>query len=399
MALRKKNNNVFLLGLVSLFTDLSTQMIYPLIPEFLISLGSSTTVLGVIEGIAECTASVLRTVFGKMSDTMKNRKLFIYLGYGFSAISKPMLFAANAWTGVLAVKFFDRVGKAARSPARDALLSTSVDKKDQGISFGFNRAMDRIGAVGGPLLALLVLHFVPGNLRLVFLLSIIPAVLALLFVIFVKDNTAEEIKIKKKSIPINLLRHPTFVIFMLSSVIFSLGNSSNSFLILKAQQTGVSILLIPVIWMVYNLSSSIFAVLFGKLSDQTGRLPIIIASFIVNALIYIGFGLTHSTLIVWLLFASYGIYDGLSDGIYRAYIADLIPAAQRGTAYGLYNTAVGLALLPASLLTGYLWDAFNSTVALLTSSGLSLAGFIVFLFVLVPPKGKKIIGGNHGKNR
>lgn len=365
-----------LLGFVSLFTDISTQMIYPLIPEFLKSIGSGPEILGIIEGVAESTASILRTIFGRMSDKMKNRKLFIYFGYGISTITKPLLFLANAWGPVLAVKFFDRVGKASRSPARDALLSTSVPENRQGISFGFQRAMDRIGAVLGPLLALVILKYAPGNLRLVFLASVIPAVIALFFIIFVKETSTLPKTKKKRQ---KAISNPVFVTFMIASIIFSLGNSANSFLILRASDLGLNILLIPVIWMVYNFSSSFFSVVFGKLSDHIGRLPVVIASFIVYTIIYIGFGLTSSLFMIWVLFLAYGIYDGLSDGIYRAYIADLIHPDERGTAYGVYNTGVGLALLPASLLTGYLWDSYGGTVALLTCAGLSLAGLLVFI--------------------
>ena len=185
---KKFKKNILLLGMVSLFTDLSSQMIYPLIPEFLVSIGTKKAIIGIIEGIAESTASLFRVIFGRLSDRFKKRKLFIFIGYGLSAFSKPFLYLASFWTTVLAVRFSDRIGKAARTPARDALISTSIDPSKKGKAFGFHRAMDRIGAIGGPLLALLVLHFFGNNVRIVFLLSIVPAVIALFFIKFVKES-------------------------------------------------------------------------------------------------------------------------------------------------------------------------------------------------------------------
>ena len=378
----KPKKNIFILGIVSLFTDLSSQMIYPLIPEFLVSIGTTKAVIGIIEGIAEATASLLRTVFGKFSDKIKRRKPFIFFGYGFSAISKPFLYFANVWLTVLAVRFADRVGKAARTPARDALISTSVEASKMGKAFGFHRAMDRIGAIGGPLIAMLILALSNNNVRLVFLLSVVPGVLALFFIRYAKETAFENKKSesdKKKGD----LRNTSFIIFLISIIIFQLGNSSNVFLILKARETGLAVTLIPVIWIVYNIACTIASPIFGSLSDKIGRKPVIIMSFVYYAVIYSFFGFANRVWMIWFLFGAYGIYYGLSEGIFKAYIADLVEPKNRATAYGIFNTGIGLALFPASLIMGSIWDSFGSKWAFIVAAGLSLFGFLIFLISLL----------------
>lgn len=386
---KKPKKNIILLGMVSLFTDLSSQMIYPLIPEFLVSIGARKAVIGIIEGIAESTASLFRPIFGRLSDKLKKRKLFIYLGYGLSTISKPFLFFANTWIAILTVKFIERIGKAARTPSRDALISTSIDPSKKGRAFGFHRAMDRIGAIGGPLLALLILYFFDNNIRLVFLFSVVPAVIALFFIKFVKETpfikkgaSADKQK--------NNLRNTPFLIFLLSNIIFNLGNSSNAFLILKAREEGLAIALIPVIWIVYNIFCSFSSPLFGTLSDKIGRKPIIIISFIYYSIIYLLFAFSTSLLAVWILFGAYGIYYGLSAGVFRAYIADIVNPDQRATAYGLFNTGIGLALFPASIIMGIVWDSYGSKWAFIISASFSLLGFLIFLVSLAFRKTKNL---------
>jgi MFS family permease len=375
----KPRRNVLFLGLVSLFTDLSSQMIYPLVPEFLVSIGARKTIIGIIEGIAESTASVFRPFFGRLSDKLKRRKPFIFAGYGLSAISKPFLYLANFWTTVLAVRFSDRVGKAIRTPARDAFISTSVPAEKKGKAFGFHRAMDRIGAVGGPLVAILVLSLSDGSVRLVFLLSVVPAVLALFFIIFTRETAAKVDVARSPHHKKGRVRNLPFVMFLTSNIVFTLGNSSNAFLILKAREAGLAVALIPVIWIVYNAFCTVSSPIFGTLSDRLGRQPIIIASFLYYSVLYFLFAFAGELWAVWVLFGAYGIYYGLSEGVFRAYIADLVGPENRATAYGLFNTGIGLALFPASLVTGAIWDAYGSKWAFLTSAGFSLLGFLIFL--------------------
>jgi len=394
MAGKKFKKNIVLLGMVSLFTDLSSQMIYPLIPEFLVSIGTKKAIIGAIEGIAESTASLLKPFFGRLSDKLKKRKLFIYLGYGLSTFSKPFLFFAGSWPAVLAVKFFERIGKASRTPARDALISTSVDASKKGRAFGFHRAMDRIGAIGGPLIAMLILFFFKGNIRLVFLLSVIPAVMALFFIRFVKETSPEK-KPGRSIRSKNGLRSAPFILFLTANIIFTLGNSSNAFLILKARETGLSVFLIPIIWIVYNIFCSLSSPIFGSLSDKIGRKPVIVTSFIYYSIIYYLFSISTSLWSVWFLFGAYGIYYGLSEGVFRAYIADLVSPGQRATAYGLFSTGIGLALFPASIIMGTLWDIFGSRWAFTASAGFSLLGFLIFLISLA--LGRKKLKSNTGR--
>ncbi len=378
------SRNVFYLGLVSLFTDLSSQMIYPLVPAFLAGMGVSNTIIGVIEGVAESTASLLRTVFGRWSDRLGQRKLFIFIGYGLSAVSKPFLYLANSWPTVLAVRFSDRVGKAVRTPARDALISTSVSVKRKGLAFGFHRAMDRTGAIGGPLLAMLVLHLFAGRAdkeRLVFLFSVIPALLALVFILFAKE-TAAQVRTQDAG-RVSGMGSPAFIVFLVASIFFSLGNASNAFLILKAREAGLSMALVPGIWVFYNIFCTVSSPVFGSLSDRVGRAPVIMVSFIYYAVVYALFGISQSLWQVWALFGAYGIYYGLSEGVFRAYIADLVQPQYRATAYGIFNTGIGLALVPASIIFGAIWDAFGSRWAFFTSAGFSLLGFVIFMASLM----------------
>ncbi len=377
---KNAGRNVFFLGLVSLFTDLSSQMIYPLIPEFLVGLGASKTIIGLIEGVAESTASLLRTVFGRWSDKVRKRKAFIYAGYGLSAVSKPFLYLATCWPPVLGVRFADRVGKAARTPARDALISTSVAADKKGRAFGFHRAMDRLGGIGGPLLALLLLHLFSARedkVRLVFLFSFVPAVVALTFIPFVRE-TARRVRTEGPGKRTGLGSR-AFVLFVISSIVFTLGNSSNVFLILKAREAGLSVAMIPVIWAFYNVFCSVSSPIFGSLSDRIGRVPVIIVSFVYYSIVYVLFGLSVGLWAVWVLFGAYGIYYGLSAGIFRAYIADLVEPDFRATAYGIFNTGIGLALVPASIIFGAVWDAFGSNWAFFVSAGFSMVGFAIFL--------------------
>ena len=386
----KLGGNVLSLGIVSLFTDMSSQMVYPLIPTFLAALGVSPAILGVIEGIAEATASLFRTVFGRMSDKLKKRKIFIIFGYGLSAISRPFFYIATSWWSVMAIRFSDRVGKAARTPARDALISTSIHPSIKGKAFGFHRAMDRIGAIVGPLLAMLVLFLLKDSmtelkaLRTTFLVSVIPGLIALIFIKFAKEAPAVA-KVIEKAKKTAMLTAP-FILFLIANAFFALGNSSNAFLILKAQQVKIPIFLIPILWVVYNIVCTISSPILGHLSDKIGRKPVIITSFLYYAVIYVLFGFATEPWMVWALFAAYGIFYGLSDGIFRAYVADIVEEDNRATAFGILNTIIGLFLLPASVLMGIVWTQFSSQIAFIVAAGLGTVGFVVFLISLLITK-------------
>jgi MFS family permease len=380
----KLPKNIYMMGLVSLFTDLSSQMIYPLIPEFLTRIGASKSLIGLIEGVADGTAALVRIVGGRLSDKFKKRRLFVFIGYGLSTIAKPFLFFAHHWGVVFTVRFLDRAGKGVRVPARDALVSDSVEPSRKGYAFGFHRGMDRLGGAGGPLLAMLVLSQTHDNLRMVFLLSVVPAAIAVMLIGKVREvapvsQVIGEFRREQKAIS------RSFALFVLSVVIFTLGNSSNAFLILKAREVGLSAAGIPLIWLTYNVVCSLSSPLFGHFSDWIGRKPVIFISFLVYGAIYAGFGLTsrlpvsRQLLAVWILFACYGLYYGLSEGVFRAYIADLAECEKRATAFGLFNTAVGVTLIPASIIFGALWDKFSSSVAFLAAAALALVAGAVFL--------------------
>ena len=379
--------NVFYLGMVSLFTDLSSQMILFLVPLFLNLLGVSMAAIGVVEGVAESVATLLRTVFGRASDRLGKRKIFIYFGYGVSALTKPFFWFVTGWPLAFVLRFTERVGKAARTPARDALLSVSGKKK--GRTFGFHRAMDRLGAVGGPLLALLVYRLVTGHaeigeteaslrgLRMVFLASFIPAILALVFIPFARE--VKRLVKKGEGHASTGLREKPFIMFLVAIIVFTLGNSSNGFLLLKAKEAGVTFTQIFLLWSFYNVFCAVSSPIFGHLSDVIGRTPVIVASFVVYAIVYLLFGFASLSWHVWALFAAYGLYYGLSNGVFRAYVADLVSEDARATAYGIMQTGLGLTLIPASILFGVIWDTWGSRYAFMVSAGFAMLGFLVFL--------------------
>jgi MFS family permease len=380
----KLQKNIYMMGLVSLFTDLSSQMIYPLIPEFLTRIGASKSLIGLIEGVADGTAALVRIIGGRLSDKLRKRRLFVFIGYGLSTIAKPFLFFAHHWGVVFTVRFLDRAGKGLRVPARDALVCDSVEPSRKGYAFGFHRGMDRLGGAGGPLLAMLVLSQTHDNLRMVFLLSVIPAAIAVMLIGKVKEiapvcKTVGEFRKGQKVL------NRSFALFVLSVVIFTLGNSSNAFLILKAREAGLSAAGIPLIWLTYNVVCSLSSPVFGHFSDWIGRKPLILISFLVYGAIYAGFGFSSQLSVswqlpaVWLLFACYGLYYGLSEGVFRAYIADLVESEKLATAFGFFNTAVGVTLIPASIIFGALWDRFSSATAFFAAAALALAGGCVFL--------------------
>ncbi len=372
--------NLWMFGWISFFTEISSQMIYPLIPQFLLGLGANAPLIGLIEGIAEATAALFKTISGALSDRMGKRKPFVFGGYALSALVKPLLFFATGWGHVLAVKFVERMGKAFRGPPRDALLSSSVKQHRKGRSFGIQRAMDRAGAILGPLAAMGVLYVMQDDLHWVFLAAGIPAVAALIFIPFVVEHRKSgRDAINRASTAYNPLNIPAFRTFFIANILFTLGNSSNAFLLLKAHESGItSASQIAFLWMAYNALCVLSAPLFGGLSDKWGRKPVIIISFIYYSALYTAFAFVEGITGVWLLFGAYGVYYGLSSGVFKAYIADLVPAAHRGTAYGVFNTGIGLALLPASIMMGIFWEIWGSQWAFLIAAGFSFLGLTIF---------------------
>jgi len=362
----KLDKNVKALGLVSLFTDMSSQMIYPLLPIFLTSvLGVGVAFVGLLEGIAESTASILKVFSGWYSDRLKKRKPIIFAGYGLSTIGKPFLYLATAGWHVLLVRFVDRAGKGIRTSPRDALIAGSCSADERGRAFGVQRAMDRTGAFLGPLIAFAILPLFNNNMRMVFLLAFFPALIAVLVIIFlVKDKSQSRDLPEKKPHASGGRVNKDFKKFVVILAVFTLGNSSDAFLILRAKDLGLKVALIPILWLMYNFVCSVSAVPFGHLSDKIGRKKTTLLGFGVYGCVYLGFALSNTQALIWLFMAIYGVHYGLSEGVLRAYVADLVEdESVMATAYGIYHTVIGICMLPASLIMGILWQQFGPTVA------------------------------------
>ena len=378
----KLDRNIFVLGAVSLFTDISSEMICPLLPVFLSSvLGVSTAFIGLLEGIAESTAAILKVFSGWFSDKLRKRKSIIVLGYSLSTIGKPFLYLAAAGWHVLLVRFIDRFGKGIRTPPRDALIADSSHVTRRGRDFGIQRAMDNAGAFLGPLAAFIALPLFNNNPRPVFLLAFVPgfiAVLILLFFLTEKPSVAPDLKTVKFS---TSLLSRDFKVFVAIIAVFTLGNSSNAFLILRARDLGLKVALIPILWLVYNFVGAVTSAPLGILSDKIGRKKTLILGFLFYSAVYWGFAFADRQILLWPLMGLYGVYYGLSEGVLNAYVADLTEDRTiLATSYGIYNTVVGIFIFPASFIMGILWQTFNPTVAfgfgaslaLLSAAGLSL---------------------------
>ncbi len=356
--------NVWVVTATSFLTDISSEMILNLLPLFLANvLGVRTGAIGLIEGVAESTSSLLKIVSGWFSDRVGKRKWLTVAGYGISTVAKPFLYFVRSWPGVLSVRFADRVGKGVRTAPRDALVADSIDEQHRGLAFGLHRAGDTGGALLGLLISLAVVWTMQtGSIGLeretfqrLVLLSVIPAALAVLVLAIGAQDTVRK---RQTVVPsLSLRRFDTrFRRFMLVVVLFTLGNSADAFLILRAQERGLSVVGILGMLASFNLIYALVSGPAGSLSDRVGRQKLIIAGWLVYGLLYFGFALAESAWQIWMLYALYGMYYGAVEGTARAFVADIVHAEQRGTAYGIYNAAVGVAVLPASLIAGLLWQ-------------------------------------------
>ncbi|MDP3092315.1 MAG: MFS transporter [Nitrospira sp.] len=367
--------NVWIAGWVSFFMDVSSEMVYPLVPLFLTSsLGASKSVVGLIEGIAEAAASLLKLFSGVVADRFGKTKLLMGLGYGISTASRPLLALAPGWGMVLAARFTDRVGKGIRTAPRDAIIAASTPPERLGLAFGFHRALDTAGAVIGPALALVILSVWVADYRLVFWLSIVPGVVAVALIVwFINSDGPIPSTRPPREWSLRGL-DPRLLKFLLVIGLFSLGNSSNAFMILRAEQVGVSPAWISALYLGFNIAYALLSVPAGMLADRIGPKKMILSGFVLFAMVYAGFALATHIWQIATLFIGYGLYMGLTDGVQRAYLSTLISADQQATGFGLYHMVVGLAILPASLIAGLLWDsigpaapfAFGATMALLS---------------------------------
>ncbi len=376
--------NVLILGLVSFLTDASSDMIYPLLPLFLSDvLGSSMLFIGLIEGVAESTASILKIFSGWLSDRLGKRKLLIALGYGISSVSKPILSVVTAGWHVLLLRFADRFGKGVRTSPRDALIADSASEGSRGLAYGFHRAMDSVGAVVGPLLAFLLLPLVNENYRVLFLIASIPAVLAvLILILFVKEGKSFKEKITSLTRPKLSDFGPKFRIFIVGVVLFSLGNSSDAFLFIRAKGLNVELVHIPILWLILHVVYTLVSSPAGALSDRIGRKNLIISGLFIYSLAYAGFAFATRSVHVWILFGVYGLYYGLANGTMRALVADLVGEKRRALAFGVYHGAVGLTALPASLLFGWIWQSLGVSAAFGFGAVLAFLALLILKFGL-----------------
>lgn len=349
------NPNVFFVGITSFLTDTTSKMIYAVMPLFLLSLGATKTELSLIEGIAESTASVLKALSGWWSDKIGRNKPFMIVGYGFTALLSPLFAFAAAPAQVLLIRFAERVGKGIRTAPRDSLIAGSSGEKKRGRGFGFHKAMDNSGAILGPLLAFGILALFPGDYRKIFLVAGIPSLIGLAaLILFVREAKKSRAEIPKK---IRLSDFPKkYYLFLCIAFLFTLGNSTDALLLVKAGDVGIQDTFIPIIYLIFNSVSVMFSVPAGMLSDRIGREKLIIFGYLLYALIYFGFGATESQEVLVLLFAFYGVYSAATDGTQKALVSDIIDKDKRGTALGLYNSIIGITLLPASIIAGLLYD-------------------------------------------
>ncbi|HVN33511.1 MAG TPA: MFS transporter [Thermoanaerobaculaceae bacterium] len=374
---------VIALGVVSLLTDLSSEMIYPLLPVFLTTvLGAGPQALGLIEGVAESTASLLKVVSGRWSDRARRRKPLVVAGYSLAGAVRPLIGLATTWPAVLLFRFADRIGKGLRTSPRDALITDATTPSRRGEAFGLQRSMDHAGAVAGPLVAAGLLTFAGISLRSVFLLSVVPAVAVVVVLVgWVREQprgaSAAPSKVMGAWCELGRPLHTVLAALLL----FTLGNSTDAFLLLRLSGVGVSVAGVALLWSAFHVVKMLSAYAAGRVSDRLGRRPLVTVGWGLYAAVYLAFAVIHSREAVITTFLAYGLYYGLTEPVERAWVADLAPEQLRGTAFGLYHGVVGLAALPASLLFGLLWQRFGAPVAFLTGAGLALAATVVLALV------------------
>lgn len=396
---------VLALGAVSFLTDLASEMIYPLLPVFLsATLGASALALGVVEGAAESTAALLKLASGWWSDRLRRRKPLVVAGYTLASIARPLIGLATSAGQVLAIRVSDRVGKGLRSSPRDALITDAVDPAVSGRAFGFHRAADHAGALLGPLVAFGLLQWAGMGLRELFLWAAVPGALAVAMVVFgVREEprrraappvpdpepdpepSADRVRGTREAPRLDQPLPRRFWAFLAVLFVFTLGNATDAFLLLRAADLGVPVALVPILWAALHLVKAAASTPGGALSDRLGRRPLIVAGWLLYAAVYGGFVLASEAWHAWALFLVYGVYYGLTEGAERALVADLVGERRRGAAFGWYHLAVGVGALPASVLFGWLWSAWGPGVAFGVGAGLAVVA-AAGLAVVVPPR-------------
>ena len=396
---RRLPRNVFAISFVSLLNDASSEIIYPLLPAFLsLTLGASPGIVGLIEGTAESLSSLLKLFAGYFSDRSGKRKAFVVLGYSMASLSRPLLAFATSWYQVFAIRLTDRIGKGIRGAPRDAMIADTVAIEERGLAFGFHRAMDHSGAVVGPIISYLLIMLLADNrdaltasdFYKIFLFASIPALAAVFVALFFVRESPR----RPESKPVTAIKPPqfslrgfdsNFKLYLVLVALFTLSNSSDAFLLLRAQTAGVPIAMIPLLWVVLHVSKVLSSLYGGDLSDRLGRRRLIVSGWILYAAVYAGFAFVTEQISVWILFLIYGIYFGLAEGAEKALVADLVKPEQRGMAYGLYNLAFSITVLPASLLMGGLWTWRGPVLAFLVSAALGATAAVLMLMLVKTP--------------
>lgn len=391
--------SVIALSLVSLLNDTSSEIIYPLLPAFLaLSLSASPFAIGLIEGTAESASSVLKLFSGYLSDRLRSRKFPVFLGYSLAAITRPLLAFATTWQQVLVVRMSDRIGKGIRGAPRDALIAADVPPDSRGVAFGFNRAADNLGAVIGPVLAFLLLSLIAENAdnptareyRQVFLFASIPVVIGLFVIVFFVKEPKKAETLTTEPIQFSLSQFDgNFKRLLFIVALFTLSNSTDAFLLLRAEQAGVAPQHLPLLWVALHISKVASSLIGGGLSDRFGRKKMITLGWVIYAAVYLGFAFVSSDWQAWALFVIYGTYFGLTEGVEKAFVADLVEDEKRGTAYGFYNLAYGITVFPASLLFGMVWNYFGAPAAFAASASVSVLSAGLLLSVKEKTNGGK----------
>ena len=376
--------NIIFLGLVSFFADISSEMVYPIIPLYLTAaFGATPLLVGFIEGIAESLASLLKVYSGYLTDKYQKKKPVAFIGYATGLIYKIALLVSTSWTGILISRIIDRIGKGIRTSPRDVMVSESAKETNRGQAFGIHKALDMLGSAIGIILSYFILLRFKDNTssyKLIFIISIIPAVIALLMFIFIKEkNTVYPQKERQGFFNQFKNLDQKLKMYLLISMIFTLGNSSNSFLLLRANTAGFDATSVILLYFIYNVTASLLAIPFGRMSDRFGRKNILITGYIIFAVVYFGFGIADTKMGFMLLFMLYGIYTATTAGVERALITDIAPANLKGTMLGLQQTIVGISLFFASIIFGFLWNNFGSFIPFAFGATLSLISAILLM--------------------
>jgi MFS family permease len=379
--------NIIILGIASLLTDISSEMIYPLMPLYLVTrLGASPAILGLVEGFSESLASIVKVFSGFFSDRLKKRKPFAILGYALSVVGKFLIFISATWHYVFAGRLFDRFGKGIRTAPRDAIIADSSSAQNRGSNFGLHRAMDTLGAAVGVLAAYFLITRYQAGYHRIFFISLIPAILGVAVLFAVREKAGQPRQ--EKELPLQKLSlkwaglDRRLKVFLIITTVFSLGNSSNQFLLLRAKNIGFDVGTVILLYLLYNISFALFAWPISKLSDKWGRKNILVLGYIFYSAVYFGFARTNSHLFIWCLFGLYGLYSAFTEGVEKALVVDVSPENLKGTTIGLHATLVGVGLLPASLIAGLLWKFLGAAAPFYFGSALSLAAAVGLWFLI-----------------